>query len=1365
MANEKKEYYIGLDIGTDSVGYAVTDTSYSLIKYRGEPMWGVNLFETAKLNTERRMARTARRRLDRRKQRVMLIQELFAHAIYEVDPQFYIRIRESQLHLDEAQSQYTLFDELGFTDKEYNKAYPTIHHLILDLITSNKPRDVRLVYLACTWLVAHRGHFLSEISVNNVGSLENFETIWNELVGDLLHTYSNEDGDIEIPWKREKECEILKVLTQKSGINDKYKQLCKTLFEGGKAPKKAEKFPLNCESLMRAICGGTVKANELFGKDEYKGLSFSFEGGDDKIEEVLAALGDDGQIVQSMKTVYDCVKLNDVLKGNKLISVVKKQVYEQHKQDLRDLKHIVRKYLSKEEYDALFNGVGKNSYAAYSGHCAKSKKSSLKKSTKEDFLKELGNAVKTITPEKEDEELLADIKNRIALRTFLPKQHDTENRVIPYQLYLYELDEVLKNASTYLPFLNEKDSDGLTVAEKIRSVFLYRVPYYVGPLNSKSSFAWIQRKAEGRILPWNFDKMVDRDKSEAEFIRRMTNKCTYLPGYDVLPRESLAYQRFTVLNEINSLKIDGNAIDVSAKQGIYKALFEQKRRVSVNMIKCYLVSNGYMSKEQSISGVDVAIHSSLKSYHDFKKMLEANILTESQVEDIIERITYTEDKKRLKEYLHEKYPKLSKDNVDYIAHLKYKDFGRLSAEFLTALEGNDKQTGEIITILSAMWQTNCNLMELLSDRYTFAEKVEKCRREFYANMTLDEQLENMRLSNAVKRPVLRALEITKEVVTALGTPPKKFFIEMTRGASPEQKNKRTLSRKEKLLALYKECRDEDVPRLQKQLEDMGDAADSRLQGEKLFLYYVQLGKCMYSREPISLDLLNKDVNGDIYNIDHVYPRAYVKDDSIINNKVLVLSKLNGEKGDEYPIKAEIRHKMTPYWTMLKHCGLISDELYKRLTRSTPFTADEKIGFINRQLTETSQSTKAVATLLKEMYTESEVVYVKARLTSEFRQTFKLTKSRIFNDLHHAKDAYLNIVMGNVYNAFAIRQIANIDDKYNIKPEMLYTKPVICGDNAVWDGKPMLDKVEKTMAKNNAHMTRYAFRRKGGLFNQLPLKAAEGLIPRKKGMPTEKYGGYNSAYISFFIPVCYTIVKDLTQDIMIMPVELLYADRFEKDAEFAHEYAHDRVQSINHGKVSDISFPMGMRILKINTVLSFDGFRAYITGSANKGEVLNIAPFMPFIASAETEAYIKKLERLVEKTSKNEKYFFDEKYDKVTAEKNIRLYDMYLEKLRDSIFKKRPGSPLKRLENGREKFVKLNPVEQAKALLNIHKVFGRVQNGIDLRAVVGGTSTRVAAVTISSKISNWKKYYKDVRIIDSSASGIWEKQSVNLLDLL
>lgn len=35
-----KMYYLGLDIGTNSVGYAVTDPSYHLLKFKGEPMWG-----------------------------------------------------------------------------------------------------------------------------------------------------------------------------------------------------------------------------------------------------------------------------------------------------------------------------------------------------------------------------------------------------------------------------------------------------------------------------------------------------------------------------------------------------------------------------------------------------------------------------------------------------------------------------------------------------------------------------------------------------------------------------------------------------------------------------------------------------------------------------------------------------------------------------------------------------------------------------------------------------------------------------------------------------------------------------------------------------------------------------------------------------------------------------------------------------------------------------------------------------------------------------------------------------------------------------------------------------------------------------
>ena len=64
------EYYLGLDIGTDSVGYAVTDLEYTLRKYKGEPMWGTHLFESGSEAADRRMHRTNRRRIDRRQQRV-----------------------------------------------------------------------------------------------------------------------------------------------------------------------------------------------------------------------------------------------------------------------------------------------------------------------------------------------------------------------------------------------------------------------------------------------------------------------------------------------------------------------------------------------------------------------------------------------------------------------------------------------------------------------------------------------------------------------------------------------------------------------------------------------------------------------------------------------------------------------------------------------------------------------------------------------------------------------------------------------------------------------------------------------------------------------------------------------------------------------------------------------------------------------------------------------------------------------------------------------------------------------------------------------------------------------------------------------
>lgn len=85
-----EKYYIGLDIGTNSVGWAVTDEKYNIPKRKGKRMWGIRLFESADTAAERRTYRAARRRLQRRRQRINLLQELFADAVKEEDPTFFL---------------------------------------------------------------------------------------------------------------------------------------------------------------------------------------------------------------------------------------------------------------------------------------------------------------------------------------------------------------------------------------------------------------------------------------------------------------------------------------------------------------------------------------------------------------------------------------------------------------------------------------------------------------------------------------------------------------------------------------------------------------------------------------------------------------------------------------------------------------------------------------------------------------------------------------------------------------------------------------------------------------------------------------------------------------------------------------------------------------------------------------------------------------------------------------------------------------------------------------------------------------------------------------------------------------------------
>ncbi len=1346
-------YFAGIDIGSNSVGYAAVTENYTPLKYQSHPIMGVHLFEEAQLANKRRTHRTARRRLDRRQQRIQLLRELFAIPISMVDKNFFMRIDRSSLKKEPDEIPYAVFADSGYTDCDFHRQYPTIHHLIAELIDSDQPHDIRLVYVACAWLLAHRGHFLSDVNKEKIDEIINFSIVYNELESFL------EDRNFFVQWKhRDIDVNnIGNILKSSIAKTDKYKRIAEFLHLEKRRDEPEGPPWIDENELFRMLCGLEGKLIKLFSGTNYQDIKLSLASDDEKIAETLSLLNDEeAALLSIMKKIYDWSILADIMGESKNISCSKVKIYEKHKADLKSLKYIVRKYLSTEDYNNIFRDSGRNTYAAY---C---KSNDSKKTDRESFYKFLKNKLKEIkladsetTEAIYDQDILKKINQDIALEKFLPKQVHSDNRTIPYQLYWNELYNLLNKASSYLPFLLNRDEDGISVRDKILSIMEFRIPYFVGPLNSNSPFAWIKRKATGRILPWNFDKKVDLDASEQEFINRMVNQCTFLPEEKVLPKRSLLYQRFEVLNLINMIHIDGAPISVECKQKIY-TLFQYKNKVNKKNIIDFLKSNNLYCDidENSITGIDDTITASLSSWKIFQPLFDDKKLTASDAEEIIYQRSCTKEKRRFKNYL-EKFALLDTRDIKKISAADLSGFGRLSAKFLTdALF--DSETGNKMSIINMMWEHNLNLSQLMSDQYPFIKMVRKARKEYYAvqPQTLTKRLDEMYVSNSVKRPIIRALTILDEITKTVGYPPKKIFVEMARDTDNSKKGQRSISRLAQLKKIYQEIADNDIRQLANELERFDDSA---LQKNTLYLYFMQLGRDMYSGVPIDINHL------ECYDKEHIYPRSKVKDDSILNNIVLVKKEDNGAKSDKYPIDSSIRQKMVSFWKSLKDKKLISDEKFFRLTRSTPFSDNEKWGFINRQLVETRQSTKVVTELLKELYPDSEIVYVKAGLVSDFRHKFDLIKSRTVNDLHHGKDAYLNIVVGNVWHESFTREwfFNDIPKEYNIKTEVIFNRiQKNLSGRIIWNGHKDIELVKNVTKRNYLHLTNYTYRQHGGFFDQKPISAKSGLVPLKKGKSTEIYGGYNKPTAAFFILVL--TEEEGKKKLTLVAVDLLIAKQLLNDQSFAHQYVKNFIDP-NGKKDLDIKFPLGIKPIKINTVFEVDnGLRFILKGKDSCGTNIKMGVANQLLLDSDWERYIKHLEVFCEKKRKNPEFAYVEKYDNFSRSENIKLYDVLAEKLRTGMFSKRPANPLEHLDKWRDKFCISEPEKQAEVLLSIIGSFGKEGYTINLVPLDKDAKKGIGSNRLSSNISNWGN---SVRIVYSDSSGLHETKSINLLDLI
>ena len=1159
---ENKNYSIGLDIGTNSVGWSVITDDYKVpskkMKVLGNTdkrfikknLIGALLFDEGTTAEARRLKRTARRRYTRRKNRLRYLQEIFAEEMSKVDSSFFHRLDDSFLiPEDKRGSKYPIFATLA-EEKEYHKQFPTIYHLRKQLADSKEKTDLRLIYLALAHMIKYRGHFLYE---------DTFDIKNNDIQKIFSEFISIYDNTFEGSSLSGQNAQAEAIFTDKISKSAKRERVLK-LFPDEKSTGLFSEF-------LKLILGNQADFKKHFDLGEKAPLQFSKDTYDEDLENLLGQIGDDfADLFLVAKKLYDAILLSGILtvtdpstKAPLSASMIER--YKNHQNDLAALKQFIKNNLPAEKYVEVFSDQSKDGYAGYIDG----------KTTQEAFYKYIKNLLSKFDG--------ADyFLEKIDREDFLRKQRTFDNGSIPHQIHLQEMNAVLRRQGEHYPFLKENK-------EKIEKILTFRIPYYVGPLaRGNRDFAWLTRNSGQAIRPWNFEEIVDKASSAEDFINKMTNYDLYLPEEKVLPKHSLLYETFAVYNELTKVKFiaeglrDYQFLDSGQKKQIVTQLFKEKRKVTEKDIIHYLHTvDGYDGIE--LKGIEKQFNASLSTYHDLLKIIkDKEFMDDAKNEAILENIVHTltifEDREMIKQRLAQYDSLFDEKVIKPLTRRHYTGWGKLSAKLINGI--CDKQTGKtILDYLIDDGKINRNFMQLINDDgLSFKEIIQKAQ-VIGKTDDVKQVVQELAGSPAIKKGILQSIKIVDELVKVMGHAPESIVIEMAR------ENQTTARGKKNSQQRYK--------RIEDALKNLASGLDSnilkenptdniQLQNDRLFLYYLQNGKDMYTGEALDINQLSS------YDIDHIIPQAFIKDDSL-DNRVLTSSKDNRGKSDNAP-SLEVVQKRKAFWKQLLDSKLISERKFNNLTKAERGGLNErdKVGFIKRQLVETRQITKHVAQILDARFNKEvtekdkknrnvKIITLKSNLVSNFRKEFRLYKVREINDYHHAHDAYLNAVVAKAilkkypklepefvygdYQKYDLKryiskskdpkEIEKATEKYFFYSNLLnfFKEEVHYADGTIvkrenieyskdtgeiaWNKEKDFATIKKVLSYPQVNIVKKREVQTGGFSKEsiLPKGNSDKLIPRKTKdilWDTTKYGGFDSPVIAYSILLIADIEK-------------------------------------------------------------------------------------------------------------------------------------------------------------------------------------------------------------------------------------------------
>lgn len=1224
----QKEYSIGLDIGTSSVGWSVIDSNtYKVIKkntlvnhynlntseetkeIKEKALWGVRLFEEAETAVNRRMARSTRRRYDRRRKRIKLLQDIFKEEINKVDNEFFEKLKTSFYSPEDINNikiNLTDFDKKNiFSNNKRNgtpKKYPTIYHLRNELVNNPDKKDIRLVYLALHHIIKYRGNFLynnDNFKVNDINIADKLKEAF-ELIDDKeLFTLNT-----EIDYKN---LESIILGKSKNDVNVNLKKEFKNIIDDSKI----------ADELVKLIIGNKFNVLTIFGlekeEDCIEKISFNGSEYDDNYDKLSSQLSDKIEILEELKELYDAIFIKKMFNSENAttISALMVEKYDKHKKDLKELKSLLKE--NKNEYKRIFKSSDKEKciYEKYVDNNIEYN----------DFKNEIKKALEKVNNIDLANKILTELNNE----TYMPRITSTDNGKYPYQFNKEELRKIIENQSKYYSFLKD-EVNGINKLEKILS---FRIPYYVGPLNNRTNNkdienpnAWLIKKEGNKpISIYNFDEVIDKEQTAEKFIERMIKNCTYINNEKAMPINSIFYSRYKVISEIKQISVKANnqiiRFDKEQIENIYTDLFLKREKVNRKDLENYLRQDSFFRsigdfETSGFQGKDRFV-SSMKSYIDFfgeNGLFNNTDYDLNDAEDIIKDVTIFEDKELLRTRIERKYPEL---NSSRICKLKYSGWSSLSKKLLDEIYYINPESKERKSIMDLLLETNENFMQILNNKkYHFQDEINKLNIITENEKINYELVKNLATSPKNKRGIYQALKIVEEIVDFMGYEPKNIAIEMARG---DEEKKRTSSRKDQLKSIYDNIKGqvENYKELNKELNEIPDDQIT----EKVFLYFIQLGKSLYSDEKLDINRLNE------YEVDHIMPQSLIKDDSI-DNKALVLKEENRKKRDSLILPKEYRDKCTKWWTHLRKCNLISAKKEFALTRKE-YTKDQIEGFINRQLVETRQITKHVANILNNFYKKTKIIYLHANLSHNYREKFELYKYRDLNDYHHAHDAYLAVCLGIYQDKYInknidfneLKELSKQLYKNEQYKELKYGYVINSLDNnirnvniktgEVFDNVNFNKTIENTLYRNDIIISKKTEVKTGEFYNQT--KNSKGLagVELKKGLDTKLYGSYTSLNPSYAVVVKYYKGNTINQRMVGIPI--LIDTKLNSDPSVIDNYVKSLLNIKNDESISYV-LDRENKIVKIPffTKMKWNEQICSLVGATDRVEVCNAKEF-------------------------------------------------------------------------------------------------------------------------------------------------------------